>query len=87
MAWVLCELMVRPHLLHQDENVSMASFVVRLICCMFLLRARKAVSSAYWKTCILGGSGVDQQQKVDRVKGKVPNLEELRNEGILDEIG
>lgn len=47
MEWALCELIVRLHLPHQDANVVMAAFIVRLINCMLLCGSRKAVSSAH----------------------------------------
>lgn len=47
--------MVSPHLLQQELSNVMAPLSVRLMCCMELLRARKAVSSVYWNVWILDG--------------------------------
>ena len=44
---VLREFIVSPHLLHHELKMLIASFMVLLMCCIVLLSARKAVSSAY----------------------------------------
>ena len=55
MACVLCGLILSLHLSHQSVKRTIAKFRAMLICWMVLAWARKAVSSAYWKSLTFAG--------------------------------